>query len=342
MRATADRNHNVELAVAPMNPARRPDLRWWHPDGNAWMLLWLLMPLLAACGKLATPALLPPQTFNFAPQAISFAPPPAPWAAEREQSGGIVGVRYVKVGSVGEGIGVGDYYDVSGRLREPQLTALLAVDSDPNDFPYSKALRNAWPRTETPYSDLESAVAERVNDALQRAEIARRARDFDAMRMEVAAALADAQLLHFTLKEVIDRAIFKPEQSANAARYKTLGRRDILVAGEPAVVLDLTLDLPEGKRYLRKVYVLHNDHLFIAEFIGLEESLPGHARGSGATCLCQRQPSRSGSAHADHHRRRRGGGGEGVGSPFAQRAGVPAVHRGRRPSVHDDARIGWS
>ncbi len=274
MRATADRNHNVEIAVAPMNPDRKPDLHWWHSDGSAWILLCMLMPLLAACGKPTTPALLPPQTFNFAPQAISFAPPPAPWEAERQQSDGIVGVRYVKVGSVGEAIGVGDYYDVSGRLREPQLTALLAVDSNPDGFAYSKALRDAWPRTEKPYSDLESAVAERVNGALQRAEVARLTRDFDAMRMEVAGALADAQLLHFTLKEVIDRAIFKPEQSAWAARYKTLGRRDILVAGEPAVVLDLTLDVPEGKRYLRKVYVLHNDHLFIAEFIGLEESLP--------------------------------------------------------------------
>lgn len=259
----------------------RPNFAMDRCPGGArwrtWMLLALLVPVLAACGKAAAPvapALLPAETFNFAPQPISFAPPPAPWAAEREQSGGLVGVRYVKLGSVGEAIGVADHSDVSGRLREPQLTALLAVDSDPNGFEYEKVLRNAWPRTEKPYSDLERAVAERVNEALQRSETARRSGDFNAMRMEVAAALADAQLLHFTLPEVIERAIFKPEQSANAARYKNLGRREIQVAGEPAVVLDLTLDLPEGKRYLRKVYVMHNDHLFAAEFIGLEESLP--------------------------------------------------------------------
>jgi hypothetical protein len=33
------------------------------------------------------------------------------------------------------------------------------------------------------------------------------------------------------------------------------------------------LELPEGRRYLRKAYVMYNDHLFVADFIGFEGSL---------------------------------------------------------------------
>jgi hypothetical protein len=85
---------------------------------------------LAACSKTpSTPKLAPAETFNFSAQPVVFSPPLKPWEAEGQTSGGLVGVRYVKRGSVGEAIGVADWRDVSRRLLHPQLSALLAQDS---------------------------------------------------------------------------------------------------------------------------------------------------------------------------------------------------------------------
>ena len=91
---------------------------------------------------------------------------------------------------------------------------------------------------------------------------------------QVQAAQSAADRLHFSFEEVIDRALFRPETASDPSRYKFTGRRDTRVAGAPAVTLDFTIELPEGRRYLRKVYTFHNDHLFVAEFIGLKDTMP--------------------------------------------------------------------
>src|SRR6185295_9938879 len=68
----------------------------------------LTAALVAACdsGPLA-PAPSQPETFDWAGQQISLAPPPAGWRREGQSSGGIRGARFVKERSVGEAIGVG-------------------------------------------------------------------------------------------------------------------------------------------------------------------------------------------------------------------------------------------
>jgi hypothetical protein len=73
---------------------------------------------------------------------------------------------------------------------------------------------------------------------------------------------------------VIDRAVFDPATTSDPARYRFVARRDLQVAAAPAIALDYVIKLPEGERHLRKVYAMANDHLFVADFIGLKESLP--------------------------------------------------------------------
>ena len=57
--------------------------------------------------------------------------------------------------------------------------------------------------------------------------------------------------------------------------YRLLGRREATIAGEPAVIVDYTVKVPERPHTYaaREAYVVHNSHLFIATFIGLKESL---------------------------------------------------------------------
>ena len=233
----------------------------------------LVAGLAVACGKPTTAPPQPPQTFNFAAQPVAFSPPPAPWEAEGEQSGGIRGVRYVKRQSVGEAIGVGNYYDVSRRLRHDEIARLRTVNIDYESAEFDHAVRQAWCYTDKPYTDLETEVATDVNAALNRAVQARTARDYETVRAELLIAQQAADRLHFAFDDVIERAMFRPDNSNDPSRYQYVGRRDITIAGEPALVLDYTLELREGRRYLRKAYVMYNVHLFVADFIGLEGSL---------------------------------------------------------------------
>jgi hypothetical protein len=214
-----------------------------------------------------------PETFNFAAQPVAFTPPPAGWEPEGELSRGIRGVRYVKRKSVGEAIGVGNYYDVSRRLRHAEIARLLTVNSDYESAAFDHAVREAWCYTDAPYTDLEAEVATNVNAALNRAVLARRHRDYETMRGELATAQQEADRLHFTFGDVVERAMFHPESASDPSLYHFVGRRDTSIAGQPAVVVDYTLELREGRRYLRKAYVMFNDHLFVAEFIGLQHSL---------------------------------------------------------------------
>jgi len=249
-----------------------------HPVATGCTVV-LLAGLALGCDKpasapfSASPSPQAPQTFNFAAQPIVFAPPPAGWEPEGELSRGIRGVRYVKRKSVGEAIGVGNYYDVSRRLRRVEIARLLTVNSDYESAAFDHAVREAWCYTAEPYSDLEAEVAANVNAALNRAVVARRHRDYETLRGELAVAQQEADRVHFTFDDVIERALFSPQSASDPSLYHFVGRRDIRIAGLPAVVVDYTLELPEGRRYLRKAYVMFNDHLFVAEFIGLQQSL---------------------------------------------------------------------
>jgi len=222
------------------------------------------------------PKLQPAESFDWSGEKISFSIPPAGWRREGETSGGIKGARFVKERSVGEAIGLGDYYILANRNRSSHIRDILAkFDTFDYGFAWDKALREAWAYTDTPFSPLESEIAERVNDEVSQAGAAYRNRDRDNAKAHLEAALAEASRLHFSLSEVIARVEFKPERRQNPEYYQMLGRRETLVAGEPAVVVDYTVKVPERPQTYsaREVYFVHNSHLFIGTFIGLQESL---------------------------------------------------------------------
>ena len=224
----------------------------------------------------AAPVLQPRETFDWTGETMSLSMPPLGWRREGETSGGIKGVRFVKERSVGEGIGVGDYYILADRNRSRHIRDMLdKFDTFDEGFAWDKALRTAYAHTDTPFSSLESEIAERVNSAVGQANIAYQNRDRDAAKAHLEAALAESSRLHFSLDEVIARVEFKPERRQNPEYYQMLGRRDATIAGEPAVIVDYTVKVPERPQTYsaREAYFVHNSHLFICTFIGLQESL---------------------------------------------------------------------
>jgi hypothetical protein len=221
-------------------------------------------------------ALSPRERFDWTGQAITFEPPPAGWRREGETGGGVKGARFVKSGSVGEGIGVGDYYLLADRHRAAYLRDMLEMfDSYDHGFMWDKALRGAYAHTDSPFTPLEAEIAGRINTEVGAAGLAFRRGDKDTARAHLEAALLEANRLQFSLAEVIDRVEFKPARRQVPEMYKVLGRRETTVAGLPAVIVDYTVTVPERAitYAAREAYVVYNSHLFIATFIGLKESV---------------------------------------------------------------------
>src|SRR4029079_12596573 len=124
----------------------------------------------AGCGSgsglspAAAPELSPPETFDWIGEGISCSIPPAGWRREGETGGGVKGVRFVKERSVGEAIGLGDYYILAERNRSSHIKDILArLDGFDDGFGFDKAIRDAYAYTDTPFSALETEIAERVN-----------------------------------------------------------------------------------------------------------------------------------------------------------------------------------
>jgi hypothetical protein len=235
--------------------------------------------IAAACssGGLIGPALSPPETFDWIGQPMKFSPPPAGWRREGGSSNGTKGVGFIKTGSAGEGITLGDYYLLADRHRSTYLRKMIAGFETYEDggFAWDKALRGAYAHTDSPFSPLEAEIAERINTEVGEAGMAFRNRDRSSARAHLEAALVEADRLRYSLADVLERVEFKPERRQQPEWYQLLGRRETTIAGEPAVVVDYTVKVPERMEPFaaREAYVVHNSHLFIVTFIGLTGNL---------------------------------------------------------------------
>ena len=202
-----------------------------------------------------------------ADSTITFALPPAGWRREGETGGGIKGARFVKTGSVGEGIGLGDYYLLANRHRSAYLRDMIAkFETYDSGFDWDKALRGAYAYTDSPFTPLETEIAERINTEVGAGGHGVSATGTRTPRSaHLETALREADRLHFSLGDVIGRVEFKPERRQEPEYYQMLGRREATIAGEPAVIVDYTVKVPERQRTYsaREAYFVHNSHLFI-------------------------------------------------------------------------------
>ncbi len=230
--------------------------------------------LVAACDSGPLAPASAPETFDWAGAPIVFAPPPAGWRREGETSGGLKGVRFVKEGSVGEGIGLADYYALARRLRSADLQKIVDRFDVLDARSFANAVRALYAQTTDPFTPLEAQVAAAINDALARADAAFAADDRDEARAQLELALGRASELTYTLPEVVAAVEFTPERRQEPIRWLVLDRREATVAGEPAVIVDYTFDSPDGTRFGREAYFVHDNHLFVATFIGLKKTVP--------------------------------------------------------------------
>lgn len=236
--------------------------------GRGWLVL--LVCAVAGCKSEEPPA--PPEVFRWTEQAVSFSPPPAGWRREGELSGGVKGVRFVKEYSVGEAITVGEFHHVAERNRSAAIQDLLDRFDEIERHQFLRDASLAQSRTDTLFTAHEGRVAEEVNAAIGRAQTFYLNGDLKMARGELQNALASARRLRFTLDDVLEKAALRTLRQE--ASFATSERRNLQVGGEPAVSFEWSMEL-SGRRYLRReVFVVHDSHLYVARFIGLETTLP--------------------------------------------------------------------
>lgn len=231
------------------------------------------MAALVFAGCRETTPLQPPEVFRWTSQPIAFSPPPPRWRREGELSGGVRGVRFVKERGAGEAITVGEFHRLGERDRSKAIQELLDRFDAIDARTFQREAQLAESRTDDPHSDLEAAVAEDVNAALYRARTAYRIGDRELARRETEKALVAARRFHLTLGDVLEKAALEPlrRQSNLPADIQ---RKHIRVGGEPAVMIEWTIQL-DGRTFIRReAFVVHASHLFVIRFIGLGESLP--------------------------------------------------------------------
>lgn len=120
----------------------------------------------------------PAEVFVWDDQPIVFQPPDAGWAREKEQSGGLSGVRFVETGSGGERIHVAEFRR-SG--EHDQCSELIELDDElealtPREF--ARRIQIARSALSTPIDDVGTEEFENAVDLLHDAELAYRAGDF--------------------------------------------------------------------------------------------------------------------------------------------------------------------
>jgi hypothetical protein len=237
--------------------------------------LLLALPWAAGgCGSANDPVVLPPpETFRWAEQPIAFSPAPEGWRREGYGQGGLKGVLFIKTGSVGEGITVAVHHLVSDRDRTAELRDLLKRYDSMSTFEREKAMRLAPMRTESPYSPLEAQVAADVNEEIWSAQTAQRNGDDFSAKFRLESALRRSENLRLSLGDVIESVVFRPENRADPDSFQAVVRRDTTIAGHEAALTDYRFHGPERVYRAREYWLMESNHLFTAQYIGLEENL---------------------------------------------------------------------
>lgn len=241
------------------------------------LLCVLTLTIVLGCG--ATPEvedLPPPERFDWGGgQPIRFTPAPPDWRREKTTSGGLLGLRFVKTGSVGEGITMAEAFHYSDHDRCAEIDELLARCNEVSWRDLSKKVQKSRINVWNPVSDLEEDLGDHVNQSMDRAVEAARNGDSFGVCRELETAREQASRIVFSIEDVPeeDLVVFRTGRLVPAKSFTLLGTTRTKVAGQPAVRRDYTFD--SRHTFIgRELFFMVNNRLFVAHFHGLAENVP--------------------------------------------------------------------
>jgi len=237
----------------------------------------LALAVVLGCGTAdEVDELPPPERFDWGGgQPIRFSPAPPDWRREKTTSGGLLGLRFVKTGSVGEGITMAEAFHYSDHDRCAEIDELLAQCNQISRRELSEMVRKSQINVWNPVSDKEEYLGGHVNQSMERAvEAARNGDSFQVCR-ELETAREQASRIVFSIDDVPDEdlVVFRTGRLVPAKSFTLLGTTRTEVAGHPAVRRDYTFDY-RHPFIGRELFFMHNNRLFVANFHGLAENLP--------------------------------------------------------------------
>lgn len=244
----------------------------------------VLLALVAACGSERAGAPLPagpPQpaeTFTWCGQPIEFSPPSPQWYREGDNGGGMLGVRFVLRGGLGECITVATFHQMAERDRRQALTRLRGRRDSLGRHQFLRELSLARARTDDPLSDREAEAARAINAALDRASESTLADEpgFTMNALDDAVRAADAY--EMTLAEILPRVRLVPARMQEPDRWRIGVERDTTIAGHPAFASFDTLITPERPLLYREIFWVVHRCAFKAIYQGTPKNLPHFER----------------------------------------------------------------
>jgi hypothetical protein len=234
-------------------------------------ICWITAALLGAigCGRNAE-SLGPPETFRWVSQPITFSPPTGSWRREGDNSGGILGVRFVLTGGGGQCLSVGGYRLLADRDVRGKLERLVAARF---------ALRARVPRKSRapgPHGRHSPSRSRRDGGRQRRAQPRRQdyvTQQSGFVTADLEAAVRAAASYEPTLDDVLPRVRLHPERMQEPERWRIGIARDTTLAGHPAFASDDTLITPERPLLYHQVFWVVRGCAFQAVYQGTPQNL---------------------------------------------------------------------
>jgi hypothetical protein len=241
-----------------------------------------MLALVVGCGSERSASPQPAETFSWCGQPIEFSPPPPRWRREGDNGGGLLGVRFVLSGGLGECITVATYHRLAERDRRQVLTRLLGRRDSLDRRQFLRELSLARARTDDPVSEREAQAAISINAALDRASEAYLSDQPGFMMAALEDAIRAADAYELTLPEILPSLRLVPARMREPDRWRIGVERDTTIAGHPAFASFDTLITPERALLYREVFWVVHRCAFKAIYQGTPQNLPHFERLLGS------------------------------------------------------------
>lgn len=216
------------------------------------------------------------ETFNWGGQPITFSPPGEGWERSRDQNGGQEGIAFTKTKGKGTGISIVEVFALGNRDKCAEFEKLR--DDQFETWKQAKFL------TELQRADLfispvlyenELGVAKAANANLDIAKKAYMAKNHQGTRDAITQALNLATNIVYTLDHVNDRVTKEQESKKEYPKSEVSDLAATSVGDFPATAFDYKFyeDWRKTDFNGRQVFVVVNNRLFKAAYIGLEGDL---------------------------------------------------------------------
>jgi len=217
------------------------------------------------------------ETFNWGGQPISFSPPAEGWERGREQTGGQEGIAFIKTGGLGTGIGVVEVFSLGNRDQCVEMQKLREEPFEKwGDRKFLTALQRCQLFTSPVHYDGERALARQANARLDAARQAYRARNYRRVRDAITEARNIAQKITYSLAHVQDKLDEVVKRKRALPQAQVTDPHTVNLRGYPATTFDYQFyeDWRKTTFYGREIFIVANNRLFSATYIGTKDELP--------------------------------------------------------------------